>query len=122
MDYKSFDGFCFSGDEPLKYIVECKLVLCIRFILVNYTNLRFIVPRPLGMESGAIIDSQITASSETAGGTRDHSRLNSGPEKAWCVNETDSIRTLTIDLQREYSITKVKGLAYVSFTCLPNSV
>ena len=122
MDYTSFDVFCFSGDEPLKYIMECRLVLCIRFILVDCTNLRFIVPRPLGMESGAIKDSQITASSETTGGTRDQSRLNGGPEKAWCVNETDSIRKLTIDLQREYSITKVKDLTYVSFTCLPNSV
>lgn len=62
------------------------------------------------MESGAIKGSQITASSETAGGTRDQSRLNTGPEKAWCVNDTDPIRTLTIDLQRENSITKVKGL------------
>ena len=122
MDYTSFDVFCFSGDEPLKYIMECKLVLCIRFILVNCANLPFIVPRPLGMESGAIKDSQITASSETTGGKREQSRLNAGLEKAWCVNETDSIRKLTIDLQREYSVTKVKDLTYVSFTCLPNSV
>ena len=62
------------------------------------------------MESGAIKDSQIAASSETADGTRDQSRLNAGPEKAWCVNEMDPIRTLTIDLKREYSVTKVKGL------------
>ena len=124
MDYTSFDVFCFSaGDEPLlKYIMECKSVLCHRFILVNCTNLCFIVPRPLGMESGAIKDSQITASGETTGGTRDQSHLNAGPEKAWCVNETDPVRTLTIDLQREYSITKVKGLRYASFTCLPSSV
>ena len=74
------------------------------------------------MESGAINDSQITASSETAGGTRDQFRLNAGPEKAWCVNGTDPVRTLTIDLQREHSISKVKGLTYVSFTCLPKSV
>ena len=73
------------------------------------------------MESGAIKDSQITVSSETAGGTRDQSRLNAGPEKAWCVNEMDPVRTLTIDLQREYSITQVKALKYDSLTCLPNS-
>ena len=92
------------------------------FILVKCANVRFIVPRPLGMESGDIKDSQITASSETTGGTRYQSRLNAGPEKAWCVNETDSVRALTIDLQREYSITKVKSLKYVSFICIPNSV
>ncbi|KAJ7323799.1 hypothetical protein OS493_030589 [Desmophyllum pertusum] len=64
------------------------------------------VPRPLGMESGTIKDSQITASSETENGTRDQSRLNAGPEKAWCVQESDQVRTLTIDLQKEYSITQ----------------
>ena len=61
------------------------------------------------MESGSIKDSQITASSETVGGTRGQSRINAGPEKAWCVNGTDPVRTLTIDLQREHSISKVKG-------------
>ncbi|KAJ7318886.1 hypothetical protein OS493_037218 [Desmophyllum pertusum] len=65
------------------------------------------VPRPLGMESGTIKDSQITASSETENGTRDQSRLNAGPEKAWCVQESDQVRTLTIDLQKEYSITQI---------------
>ena len=74
------------------------------------------------MESGAIKDSQITASSETAAGTRDQSRLNAGPERAWCVNETDSVRTLAIALQREYSITQVKSLKCVSFIYIPNSV
>ena len=112
MDFINFYVFFILSDNntSLKFITECKLVFGIPLILVNYANLRFIVPSPLGMESGAIKDSQITASSETAGGTRDQSRLNAGPEKAWCVNETDSVRTLTIDLQKEYSITKVKGL------------
>ena len=68
----------------------------------------YIVPRPLGMESGAIKDSQINASSETENGTQDQSRLNSGPEKAWCVQESDSVRTLTIDLQKLYYITQVR--------------
>ncbi|KAJ7381710.1 hypothetical protein OS493_039489 [Desmophyllum pertusum] len=49
------------------------------------------IPRPLGMESGTIKDSQITASSETENGTRDQSRLNAGPEKA----------------MKEYSITQI---------------
>ena len=71
-------------------------------MLVFYT-----VPRPLGMESGAIKDSQINASSETENGTRDQSRLNSGPEKAWCVQESDSVRTLTINLTKPYYITQV---------------
>ena len=71
-------------------------------VFVFYT-----VPRPLGMESGAIKDSQINASSETENGTRDQSRLNSGPEKAWCVQESDSIRTLTINLTKPYYITQV---------------
>ena len=62
------------------------------------------------MESGTIKDSQITASSETENGTRDQSRLNAGPEKAWCVQESDQVRTLTIDLQKEYSITQVRVL------------
>ena len=70
----------------------------------------YIVPRPLGMESGAIKDSQINASSEAENGTRDQSRLNSGPEKAWCVQESDSVRTLTIDLQKPYYITQVRVL------------
>ncbi|KAJ7352720.1 hypothetical protein OS493_034325 [Desmophyllum pertusum] len=65
------------------------------------------VPRPLGMESGTIKVSQITASSETENGTRDQSRLNAGPEKAWCVQESDQVRTLTIDLQKEYYITQI---------------
>lgn len=65
------------------------------------------VPRPLGMESGAIKDSQINASSETENGTRDQSRLNSGPEKAWCVQESDSVRTLTINLTKPYYITQI---------------
>jgi len=69
------------------------------------------VPRPLGMESGAIKDSQINASSETENGTRDQSRLNSGPEKAWCVQESDSVRTLTINLTKPYYITQVKVFA-----------
>ena len=59
------------------------------------------------MESGAIKDSQINASSETENGTRDQSRLNSGPEKAWCVQESDSVRTLTINLTKPYYITQV---------------
>ena len=59
------------------------------------------------MESGAIKDSQINASSETENGTRDQSRLNSGPEKAWCAQESDSVRTLTIDLKKPYYITQV---------------
>ena len=59
------------------------------------------------MESGAIADSQITASSETENGTRDQSRLNAGPDKAWCAQESDHDRTLTIDLQKQYSITQV---------------
>ncbi|KAL9962648.1 hypothetical protein ACROYT_G031769 [Oculina patagonica] len=65
------------------------------------------VPSPLGMESGAIKDSQITASSETENGTRDQSRLNSGPEKVWCVQESDRVRTLTIDLLKKHSISQV---------------
>ena len=60
------------------------------------------------MESGAIKDSQINASSETENGTRDQSRLNSGPEKAWCVQESDSVRNLTIDLKKPYYITQVR--------------
>ena len=60
------------------------------------------------MESGAIKDSQINASSETENGTRDQSRLNSGLEKAWCVQESDRIRTLTIHLLKQYSITQVR--------------
>jgi len=60
------------------------------------------------MESGAIKDSQINASSETENGTRDQSRLNSGPEKAWCVQESDSVRTLTIDLKKPHCITQVR--------------
>ena len=60
------------------------------------------------MESGAIKDSQINASSETENGTRDQSRLNSGPEKAWCVLESDSVRTLTINLKKPYYITQVR--------------
>ena len=71
-------------------------------LLVFYT-----VPRPLGMESGAIKDSQINASSETENETRNQSRLNSGPEKAWCVQESDSVRTLTINLTKPYYITQV---------------
>ena len=82
--------------EP-RYFTFCFVVL-----LVFYT-----VPRPLGMESGAIKDSQINASSETENGTRDQSRLNSGPEKAWCVQESDSVRTLTINLTKPYYITQV---------------
>ena len=62
------------------------------------------------MESGAIKDSQITVSSETENGTRDQSRLNSGPEKAWCVQESDRVRTLTIDLLKKYSVTQVRIL------------
>ena len=62
------------------------------------------------MESGTIKVSQITASSETENGTRDQSRLNAGPEKAWCVQESDQVRTLTIDLQKEYYITQVRVL------------
>ena len=65
------------------------------------------MPRPLGMESGVIKDSQISVSSETENGTRDQSRLNSGQDKAWCVQESDTVRTLTIDLKKEYSITQV---------------
>lgn len=57
-----------------------------------------------------IKDSQITASSETENGTRDQSRLNSGPEKAWCVQESDRVRTLTIDLLKKYSISQVRVL------------
>ena len=83
--------------EP-RYFTFCFVVL-----LVFYT-----VPRPLGMESGAIKDSQINASSETENGTRDQSRLNSGPEKAWCVQESDSVRTLTINLTKPYYITQVR--------------
>jgi len=60
------------------------------------------------MESGAIKDSQINASSETENGTRDQSRLNAGPEKAWCVQESDSVRTLTIDLKKPHYITQVR--------------
>ena len=52
------------------------------------------------MESGAIKDSQINASSETENGTRDQSRLNSGPEKAWCVQESDSVRTFNYQSQK----------------------
>ena len=62
------------------------------------------------MESGAIKNSQINASSETENGTRDQSRLNSGPEKAWCVQESDSVRTLTINLKKPYYITQVRVL------------
>ena len=68
------------------------------------------MPRPLGMESGVIKDSQISVSSETENGTRDQSRLNSGQDKAWCVQESDTVRTLTIDLKKEYSITQVTVL------------
>ena len=68
------------------------------------------MPRPLGMESGVIKDSQISVSSETENGTRDKSRLNSGQDKAWCVQESDSVRKLTIDLKKEHSITQVKVL------------
>ena len=68
------------------------------------------MPRPLGMESGVIKDSQISVSSETENGTRDQSRLNSGQDKAWCVEESDTVRTLTIDLKKEYSITQVRVL------------
>ena len=60
------------------------------------------------MESGAIKDSQINASSETENGTRDQSRLNSGPEIAWCVKESDSVRTLTIDFNKSFYITQVR--------------
>lgn len=60
------------------------------------------------MESGAIKDSQINASSEAGNGTRNQSRLNSGPEKAWCVQESDSVRTLAIDLEKPYYITQVR--------------
>ena len=59
------------------------------------------------MESGAIKDSQINASSETENGTRDQSRFNSGLEKAWCVQESDSVRTLTINLTKPHYITQV---------------
>ena len=62
------------------------------------------------MDSGAIKDSQINASSETENGTRDQSRLNSGPEKAWCAQESDSVRTLTINLAKPYYITQVRVL------------
>ena len=68
----------------------------------------YAVPRPLGMESGGIKDSQINASSETENGTRDQSRLNSGPEKAWCVQESDSVRTLTINLNKSFYLTQVR--------------
>ena len=68
-------------------------------------------PRPLGMESGIIKDFQINASSETENGTRNQSRLNSGPQKAWCVQELDSVRTLTIDLKKPYYITQVRCTA-----------
>ena len=78
-------------------------VLFSSVLFVFYT-----VPHPLGMESGAIKDSQINALSETENGTRDHSRLNSGPEKAWCVQESDSVRTLTINLKKPYYITQVR--------------
>ncbi|KAJ7389161.1 hypothetical protein OS493_033247 [Desmophyllum pertusum] len=77
------------------------------------------VPRPLGMESGAIADSQITASSETENGTRDQSRLNAGPEKAWCVQESDHNRTLTIDLQKQYSITQISIQGKI---CRPDNI
>ena len=60
------------------------------------------------MESGAIKNSQINASSETENGTRDQSRLNLGPEKAWCVQESDSVRTLTINLNKSFYITQVR--------------
>ena len=68
----------------------------------------YTAPRPLGMESGIIKDFQINASSETENGTRNQSRLNSGPQKAWCVQELDSVRTLTIDLKKPYYITQVR--------------
>ena len=60
------------------------------------------------MESVAIKDSQINTSSEAENGPRNQSRLNSGPEKAWCVQESDSVRTLTINLTKPYYITQVR--------------
>ena len=78
------------------------------FYIVLFCFFLNTVPRPLGMESGVIKDSQINASSETENGTRDQSRLNSGQEKAWCVQESDSVRTLTIDLKKPYYITQVR--------------
>ena len=89
----------------ISYFQEpCYFTFCfVLFYFVFYT-----VPRPLGVESGAIKDSQINASSGTENGTRNQSRLNSGPEKAWCVQESDSVRTLTIDLKKPYYITQVR--------------
>ena len=90
-----------------------KSLVISRFIFICFVLFLFLytAPRPLGMESGAINVSQINASSETENGTRNQSRLNSGPQKAWCVQELDSVRTLTIDLKKPYYITQVRCTA-----------
>lgn len=97
---KELESVIFKSLVISRSISFFRLFVCFFFL--------YAAPRPLGMESGAIKDSQINASSETENGTRNQSRLNSGLQKAWCVQELDSVRTLTVDLKKPYYITQVR--------------
>ena len=59
----------------------------------------------LGMESGLIPDSNITASSEKNANTAENGRLNSG--SSWCAGTSDSAPYLQIDLQTLHIICAV---------------
>lgn len=65
---------------------------------------------PLGMESGAILDAQVTASSEYSNHQAYKGRLNHGP--AWAASSNNANEWLQIDLGGQYhTITRVTRVA-----------
>ena len=85
------------------------------FLLLHYNNFRAAVcmPAPLGMESGAILDSQITASSiwhpnYAAQQARLHFKAGGGKSGSWSSLFNDNNQWLQVDLQQT---TRVKGIA-----------
>ena len=85
------------------------------FLLLHYNNFRAVVcmPTPLGMESGAILDSQIRASSiwhpnYAAQQARLHFKAGGGKSGSWSSLFNDNNQWLQVDLQQT---TRVKGIA-----------
>ncbi|KAL9974953.1 hypothetical protein ACROYT_G012065 [Oculina patagonica] len=63
-------------------------------------------PVPVGMESGAILDSQITASSEWSSTFAAHqARLRFG--RGWAAGQNDNNQWLQVDLQQTTTVTRI---------------
>ena len=76
-----------------------------------------ILPCPIGIETGEILNSQITSSSDQSPYHRAYqARLNNGPQiknaGAWCPKKQDSNQWLQVDMEYERKVVQIATQVY----------